>query len=300
VELLLNQPHAHSYASPPCVARYSPVFWEPIAGTGERIVALVSLEPHESSTVSVSAGTYCVLPPERLRAMLGRQRGNAAHGVLREVADFMTQRQAAGLPVAELEAPFHGFQVGPAFVARGYAVEQLLDAAVRTVCAFGTSDDLVEEEESRETPRNTVRTAEFIRSLKRIASGDDKDISARFEQTLRVSSSLPDISVDYAYKRWMVQVTSLPATQKQATHALREAQSKLYEIDLLRKTMDGNAIQPVLLINVDILTSSLSEEGKEHAGKMLDRLQQLGEADQLDLMQASDPYDAARLVLALD
>lgn len=299
MELIISAPPTQDYAAPPCVARYSPVFWEPLAGTGERIVALVALEPHESSSVNLSAGTYCVLPPDRLRAMLGRQRGNAAHGVLREVAEFMTQRQVAGMPVSELDAPFQGFKMGPAFVARGYSIDQLLNAAIRTVSAFGTAEDLIEEEESRETPRNTVRTAEFLRSLKRYVAGDNKDLATRFEKTLSLSKSMPDVSVDYAYKHWMVQVTSLPATPKQAMHALREAQSKLYEIDLLRKGMDGNLIHPVLLVNEDILTSSLNDEGKEQAAKMLERLKQLGKADQLDLMQAATPQDAARQVLAL-
>ncbi|MDP3699310.1 MAG: hypothetical protein Q8R72_00225 [Hylemonella sp.] len=211
----------------------------------------------------------------------------------------MTQRQVAGMPVSELEAPFHGFQMGPSLVARGYSIDQLLNAAVRTVCAFGTADDLIEEEESRETPRNTVRTTEFLRALKRHAAGDDKEIGARFEKTLRGSALMPEISVDYAYQQWMVQVTSLPATPKQAMHALREAQSKLYEIDLLRKTMDENTIRPVLLINDDVLNSSLNDSGKEQASRMLERLQQLSKADQLDLLQASTPYDGARQILAL-
>ena len=31
------------YKAPPCVARYRPIFWEPVPGTGERVVALISI-----------------------------------------------------------------------------------------------------------------------------------------------------------------------------------------------------------------------------------------------------------------
>lgn len=276
------------------------MFWEPLPGTGERIVALVSLEPHESSQASLSAGTYSVLAPERLRAMLGRQRGNAALGVLREVADFMTQRQQAGLPVAELQAPFHGFKMGPSFVARGYSVEQLLDAAVRSVSAFGNADDLVDDEDAREAPRHTVKTAEFLKTLKRHVAGDNSDIKSRFERKMRPSSALPDLTVDYSFKHWMVQITSLPTTPKQASHAQREAQSKLYEIDLLRKSMDGNHVSPILLINEDALSGGNPLQETDEAVRMLDRLRLLAKTDGIELMGASSPEAAAGLVLALD
>lgn len=263
-------------------------------------MALVALEPHESSTQVVSAGTYAVLVQERLRAMLGRQRGNAANNVLREVCQYMTQRQVAGMPIGDLDAPFKGFTVGPTFVARGYSVEQLLNAAVRTVSAFGSADDLLEEEDVKETPRNTVRTTEFLRVLKRYVAGDDKDVAARFEKTLSIPSQRLDVTVDYAFHAWMVQVTSLPATPKQVLHSQREAQSKLYEIDKLRRTMDDNKIKPVLLVNEDVLSSSLNDAGKDQAAHALDRLTHLAKADDLELMHASTPREAARLVISLD
>lgn len=262
------------------------------------MVALVCLEPHESSSQVVTSGTYAILPPERLRAMLGRQRGNASYNVLREVAGYMSERQMAGMPISDLDAPFKGFVIGPPAMARGYNVEQLLNAAVRTVSAFGSADDLVEEEETLETPRNTVRTAEFLRTLKRCVAGEDKDIAARFEKKLSVPAQHLDVTVDYAYKQWMLQVTSLPATHRQAMHAQREAQSKLYEIDKLRRGMDGNDIEPILLVNEDVLSSSLNEAAKAQATLMLERMRQLSQADGLQLLTAANAYEAATLVAA--
>jgi hypothetical protein len=231
--------------------------------------------------------------------MLGRQRGIASFGVLKEVAEFMTTCQISGQTLETLQTPFVGFTVGPAMVTRGYSVNQLLDAAVRTVSAFGNADDLLDEGEPAGITRNTVRTAEFLRSLRRQVAGDDEQLKARFEKRLKPKEGFPDLTVDYAFKQWMVQVTSLPTTPRQAMHALREAQSKLYEIDLIRRGMDGNEVSPILLVNEDALVTSTTNQARDHANQMLDRLKQLATSDNLELVETTTPEDAARMLLAL-
>lgn len=231
--------------------------------------------------------------------MLGRQRGNSAFGVLRQTAEYMTMRQQAGLPISELDAPFHGFTVGPAFVARGYNIDQLLDSAVRSVSAFGKADDLVEEEEDRQLPRHTVKTAEFLKTMKRTLAGDNEEVKARFEKVLRPNSELPALTVDYAWRQWMVQATSLPATPKQAIHSQREAQSKLFEIDMIRRHMEGNSISPILLVNSDVLTMGANDIAIKEADAMLDRLRRLAHSNHLELVEASSAYEAASFVSAL-
>ena len=231
--------------------------------------------------------------------LLGRQRGAASTGLLKEVADFLSMNQSAGLPVADLKAPFHGFHMAPTMVCRGYDLDQMLNAAVRSVSAFGHADAMIEDEASVETPRSTLKTAEFIKTLKRYVAGDDPDIKVRFDRKFKPSKQLPDLTVDYAFNKWVVQVTSLPATEKQAYHALRESQSKLFEIDVLRDEMDGNAIAPVLLVNEDVLLYSPSPVALDHANRMLERLLQLARARQVEVMQAKTPTDGAALVRAL-
>jgi len=231
--------------------------------------------------------------------MLGRQRGNATHGVLKEVAEYLTHRQQAGVPLEQLQAQFHGFKLGPTAIARGYSREQLIDAAVRTISAFGKADDLFEEEEAREAPRHTIRTAEFLKTLKREVAGDDPAIKARFEKVLKPSHDLPELTVDYAFRHWMLQITSLPATPKQAAHALRESQSKLYEIDMIRKNMEGNVIAPVLLVNEDVLYNLPSSSAEDEARKMLDRLERLAKSNGLEMLRSASAFEAADAVAAL-
>lgn len=281
------------------IARYAPVFWEPLAGTGERIVAMVAIEPREGTSHAVSAGTHVVLQATRLRAMLGRQRAGAALGVLREAADFMTTRQRAGLPIEELRAPFKGLEVGPTFVVKGRSVEQLLDAAVRNVTAFGTAEDLIDDEEVHIAPRHTVHTTAFLGRVRRLLSIDDEEFKDRFERKLQLPGDAPVVVVDYSFQRWMVQVASLPSTARQAVNAQREAQSKLCELELVRKAMDGNKFEPVLLINEDALVRPSSNEAEDHAGALRDRLVQLAKSFGTGLMHAQTAEKGADLLREL-
>ena len=184
-------------------------------------------------------------------------------------------------------------------ICRGYDIDQMLNAAVRSVSAFGTSDLVTHEEAVSELPRSTVKTAEFIRSLKRYVAGDDSTIKARFDKKFKPSKSLPDLTIDYAVGPWVVQVTSLPATEKQASHTQLESQSKLFEIEVLRGEFDGNNISPVLLINEDVLSQSPSEQAVENASRMMERLIQLAKSRDVEVMTAATPEQAASLVKAL-
>jgi hypothetical protein len=271
-----------------------------VAGTGERVVALIALEPHESTEVVVAAKTYCVLSPDRLIAMFGRQRGSASKGVLQQVADYMSTQQAAGLPLSDVSPPFHGFLVAPTMLCRGYDVDQLLNAAVRSVSAFANADAMSEEENAAETPRSTVRTSEFIKTMKRYVAAEDPDVRSRFDKRFHPRNSQLDLTIDYAFKKWVVQVTSLPATERQAYNAMREAQSKLFEIGLLRDAMDGNRLSPILLVNEDVLVHSPSEQALGHASRMLSRLSELARLRTVELLQVATPEEGAEKVRALN
>jgi len=302
--LFVKRPYDHPgcdiYASPPLVARYRPVFWEPLPGTGERIVSMIAIEPHESSAEAVSAGTYCIIPSNRLRAMVGSQRGNAAANVLKRSAEFMTTRQQAGLPLHELEPLFRGFIVGPERIVRGYSIDQLLDAAVRSVAAFGNADELIDDEENKAKPRHTVRTSEFLNSIKRHVAGDNSELKERFDKSIKLDQNLPEMTVDYAHKQWLLQATSLPATARQATHAQRESQSKLYEIDMIRRHLDDNLVTPILMINTDALHINIDPQAKDEASAMLERLHKLAKAQKMDLIEVASSHQAAEIIASLN
>jgi hypothetical protein len=96
-----------------------------------------------------------------------------------------------------------------------------------------------------------------------------------------------------------VQATSLPATEKQYVHAQREAQSKLLEINMIRRYMHGNKIAPFLLINSSVLNDDPLEQVGHVANLMLDRLKRLAASNKLVLIEARSQEQAADFVNAL-
>lgn len=297
MEHIVKQPQPLTFEAPPCIARYAPIFWEPIPGTGERIVAMLAIEPHLDTVLAMTPATYVVLPSARIRAMLGVQRASRAIGILKEAASYMTWRQAAGLPLEDLSAPFHGFTTGPAYVARAYSTEQLIDAAVRSVSAFGSAEGLLEEADGMDA-RHTGKTAEFLRALRRGMVGDDPTLKERFEKRL-ILQDAPEVTIDYAWHKWLVQVTSLPHTARQALNTQREAQSKLLELDLARKGMDGNAVAPMLLVNQFALSAPQESEAFHEATEMLKRLKQLAELYGAELRAAPTPDKGIKILTSL-
>lgn len=283
-------------AAAPFTARYCATLWEPLPGTGERIVALVSVESHESTAKVIAPGTYLVISAERLRRLLGRQRAAAAHAILQECAQFMTTRQQAGQPLDELKPLFQGFQVGPAFVARAYSVEQLLSAAVRSISAFGSADGMIEEEEQRQSPRHMVRTAEFLAHLRRLITATSKDLASRFDVPLPGRDGVPEVVIDYAHGPLAVQVTSLPVTRRQVEHSEREAHAKMFELDVARSQMAGNPLRAAVLVNTDALAHDIAEEGQIHAQSLRTRVAQFARHKGFEVFEADSPLVAETLL----
>lgn len=246
--------------APHLVARFRAVMWEPVPGTGERIVALLSVEPAASSIDEVLPGTYRILRPDRLRAIFGRKRGDGAAGVLRECAKYMTSRQLAGVPLEEVKPLFAGFSLGPIHQARGYSLEQLLDAAVRTVSSLGSADEIMTDTDVSR-PGQTRRTAEFLREVRRVFSDGDDVRGRRFHVRLQREQAAPEVWIDYASGPVVVQAASVPASAKQGPPAESELKAKMLDLEVLRDEFSGNRFEPALLLNVRSLEQPVDADG---------------------------------------
>ena len=76
----------------------------------------------------------------------------------------MTERLAAGDDIRQCKPLFRHFTVGAVRQVRGFTPEQALDAAVQSVAAFGTAEDIIEEMISTPTPAVGVPAAALRRA----------------------------------------------------------------------------------------------------------------------------------------
>lgn len=232
------------FEAPGVRARFSPIYWEPLAGSQERITALIAIEPAHSTTY-LAPTAHLILPLKRLKAMLGIARGNSAHGILSHVADFMTSRLAAGLTLEELDAPFSGFTVGKPRAISAFTEEQVLSGAVQMVSALGDVEDLLELDLG--TRRSSATTLAFLRSVQAEFSVDIKERRKRFFREF-VAEGDRRVTLDYAHAKWLVQFTSLPATSGQIRYMEKEAESKILELITARKFVQSPT-ETILIIN---------------------------------------------------
>jgi hypothetical protein len=227
--------------------------------------------------------------------MLGRDRASAAYGILTTAARHMTAMQAGGQAVDSLKPPFQGFTVGPPMISRGFAVEQILDAAVRSVSVFGSADELISGEEER-VARHSVTTSVFLKNLKRMVIQSDQSFKERFERRLEIRNG-PEVVIDYSFKKWFVQFASLPMAAKQESKAQTEAQSKLFELNVVRTVLNGNQMAPVLLVNDAALSEASSAADVTVAERLNDRLSVMARQTKIKVLRAKTPEQAASLVI---
>lgn len=254
---------AVSLTAPTIRAQFAPVYWEPLAGSGERICAIVLIVPDELSPRLLSPAAHVVINGRRLRAMLGTERGTSALGILTQAAQFMGRTLYAGGALETCVAPFKNFTTGAARKVRGFTAEQILDAAVHTVSAFGSTEDLVDELLDHSN-HSTASTREFLQRVQTaFAPADD----VRRKRFLRpVETSAGPVTIDYVFERHLVQFVSAPTSERQAQNMRREADSKVLESMTVQRTIMNNQAVAKLIINTAPLhTGGLSEEASRTA-----------------------------------
>lgn len=282
--------------TPPAIrALYAPVYWEPLPGSGERICAIVLIAPDDNSTRLLSPGAHVVVNARRLKAMLGSERGESALGILNQAAQFMGRSLYVGCSLEECTAPFKHFSTGTARRARGFTAEQILDTAVRSVAAFGSTEDLLEDF-VESANHSTATTREF---LQRVQTAFAPAEDARRRRFLRpVSTAAGDVTIDYVYEKHLVQFATAPLTIRQAQNMRREAESKMLEtLTVQRTVMDNQGAAKLIINTAQLYTGALSNDAHQIAQASIAHYDAMAALHGFGTMQVSTHEDA---VLALN
>ena len=256
---------ALSLTAPPIKALFAPVFWEPLPGSGERICAIVLIVPDEDSPRLLSPAAHVVINARRLRAMLGTERGNSALGILDQASQFMARTLMAGASLETCSAPFKHFSTGSVRRVKGFTAEQILDAAVHTVSAFGSTEDLMDDI-GEHSNHSTASTREFLQRVQTAFAPADDLRRKRFLKP--VETSVGAVTIDYVYEKHLVQFTSAPITDRQSQNMRREAESKMLETLTVQRTiLDSQGIAK-LIINTAPLTSVALNSVQIHTAEL--------------------------------
>lgn len=270
--------------------------WEPEPGTGERIAALIALQPQASSSTLLSPGAYVLLPRLRLAAMLGRGRGDSAYGILRTAADFMTQRLMAGAQLEDCQPPFEGFHRGVQRQALGFNVDQLIDAAVRGASAFGHAEEIVDDLVVGSN-HSTETTREFLARVQTAMAPANDERRKRFNKKVQLEGA--NMTIDYAHQRHLVQFATAPLTERQQQNMLREAKAKLFEAQgVAHRLMQGNGKQTLVINTSAIWETSGASAGIANA--TIQQFKQLAALSDAQTVEAPSHDEAVQILASLE
>lgn len=284
-------------ARPHIVVDFVPIFWEPFTGTGERVVALIAVRPNEGAATTVRPIAYVALSQKRLIAMLGPHRGMSAYGILQQSASLLTYRLDAGLALEDALPPFDGFSVGKVRRSSGWTIDQVLHAAVSSVSAFASTEDMFADEP--EDARHIATTRNFLAALRTRIATEDKSLKERFNRRLSLGN-VPDITIDYSHKDLLVQVTSLPTSRQQELQLQREAESKLAELNVAVRRMEQNQSCPKLLVNAEVLGWQISSDARKIADDLLKRFKYFADQFGVELITAGSAGEGAALLRSFE
>jgi hypothetical protein len=280
---------------PPLIVNYVPIFWEPLPGTGEKIIALIAVTPNEATQLLTQPKTYITLPLKRLTNLLGHTKGTSAFGILQQAALFLSERLEAGLQLEDAIPPFVGFSVGKIKRSSGWSITQVLHAAVSSVSALGTAEEMIVEE--FEDSPHIANTRTFLNNIKHGISSIDKSFETRFNKRLQLPD-LPEITIDYSHNNLLVQVASLPISAKHAPHAIREAESKLFLMDLAVAEMSTVKTYPKLLINAESTLHHKTEADSSLANEFLKRFRIFAQKKNTEIFTANSTESAIHFLEA--
>lgn len=277
--------------TPPIIkARYAPVYWEPMPSISERFVSIIVVQPISVESKAPPTARV-VLSLDRLKAMFGKS-AKHVYGIMNETAEFLAHLLEIGTPIERLQIPFTGFVLGDVRMARGRTIEQMLDGAVRSISSLSAADALYQPT-SLSMRRQTQATASFIQRVRREFSVNDQTRRERFRRTLHTRESGVVVTLDYSFKSWVVQVTSLPHMTRQETHLRREAESKLFELQAIRGELEGNA-RPILMVNSSALQHPANDETHELAHAAFDHLTKCASLAGAEMISARTAMEGAR------
>ena len=245
---------AENLVQPAIRAQYAPVYWEPLPGSGERICVIVLITPDEDSPRLLSPGAHVVVNGRRLKAMLGVERGESALGILNQTAQFMGRSLYAGGSLLACTVPFKHFSIGSIRKARGFTAEQILDTAVHSVAAFGSTEDLMDDLVEHSN-HSTASTREFLQRVQTAFAPADDVRRKRFLRPVETSAGF--VTIDYVHEKHLVQFASAPTTDRQSQNMRREADSKMLETLTVQKTIMESQGIAKLIINTAPLQAGL-------------------------------------------
>lgn len=147
----------------------TPIYWEPIMGSGEKISAIVAVQGVDGQIEVVPA-----IKPSVLAIMFPGQKRNALN-MLSWVSSSLKRHLLSGLSLENWKCPVTGFVAGRPLNSLGEDISDIVSQIKLLHCSLSTADHSREEAKERNNGNSTDSIRESVLSTVRLSLGTEAE-----------------------------------------------------------------------------------------------------------------------------
>lgn len=220
-------------------ARYRPIYFEPMTGSGERFTIAVMAQGQGGDRRVVQT-----LSPKKIQCMYGAQAATV-NNIITLVIDSSHRYLETGADLADWQPPVSGIYLGPVQATRSNAqMEGVLFQALTSYSSL-YSGDLVErplseinhEEPAEDEPED--HTASLIQQIKNLTIARNQRFAHHWQREVVVHDR-GRLVIDYLGANYNANLSNFNVSQLGV--AYRSAKAKLLDLEILRETRQAEAL----------------------------------------------------------
>lgn len=204
---------------------WRPLYWEPVAGTGERIMVGV-LHSYAGEFRAVR-----IIRDDVLDCLFGKASGGLRRLIDQSLAMYQVAAQAAQ-SVEPLGVAIAGLYSGPLRATAATSAAELLQTACLLYSSLGNLDKLDEAEDS-DSPQQEEVNRRFGSEVKEVVSQQRPDLLSAFGRTAELILGGQQVKFGFCSSKAILHFTVLHPVRQSAS--MRDARARLFELQRARE-----------------------------------------------------------------
>jgi hypothetical protein len=272
-------------------ARYRPIYFEPIVGSGERFTVAIMAQGQGGEKRVIQT-----LSPKKIQCMYG-DHAAAINNLITLVVDSAHQHLEAGADLDAWRPPVSGIHLGPLQSTRSNAeMEGVLFQALTSYASL-YSGDIIERglneinQEQPEEEDSEEQTANLIQQVKILTISRNQRFAHHWQRDVIVLDG-GRITIDFLGAQYNANLSNFNV--RQLGVAFRSAKAKLLDLDILRTKRQA---EPVDCPQDYELLVALKNNASSDAQEMYYNLEKLAESKDLRVVSKPTPEDLAERIM---
>lgn len=286
----------HLFPVAPSVhAEWAAVYFEPLMGSGERLVVAVVCRDSEGRGAAKIAFKNNVIK------CMYQDQSERVMGLLHLVVESFDEHVLSGRTLKEWASPLASCFVGPVRVALGDSLESILNQGIRLTSSL--AGDVEIEGNVQEDGGDSILVVErFVQQIKASVRQRVQDFESRFNRTVVVRQGAEPTAIGYLGVRLAANfdmlVPGISLTRKRT-----RAKAKLLDLQALKDQVDllgGRNFYELLLWTPPNSSPMYSEADFRRSESVFLELQEIGDKHDLRVEKISSAEEAARRIFVAE